>query len=190
MRIQDLFESTDLNESITFTPTRFDPEHNSHGAPSEKKLTDCPVCDGTGKDYNDESYPCLHCDGKARMERWVSTVPELNVANANARVILQMIGVSDEEDTGTIENKNIPTVVRKLIMLKNSDKKSNEFSREDSIDHPRTVVDKTGDIPRIGKQGPTIYNMGLSPDKINYYIDELLKICQVATNNRYDLSWF
>lgn len=184
-----------LYESIDFIPSYRNKETGYQESPSEEVDGECSLCDGDGKDYNDETQPCRQCEGKGKYKSRKYTVPTLNVSNDNGYLILQMLGLhSRDEDNsiGTIPNKDLPEIRRKLIMLKNKDNERNSFTRDGSDTRsPKTsYVDKSGDVPQIRTQGGgRVIDMGTSDSQINRYIDKLLEIISIAQEKGFDVSW-
>jgi len=180
-----------LQESVTFDPIVFDKENNYYHNPfGSNKEVDCWVCKGTGKDsYGKDEWDCDMCGGKGKKEEWVSDAPELNVSNSNAFAILDMLGVSDPDYAGKIQNKDLPAVMRKLIMLKN--KGAEEYTEPGSIsgNKMQKYKDPATGLDRIGRQGPMMYHMGRSSSQVERYIDKLLEIIKFAQQNNADLGW-
>jgi hypothetical protein len=175
-----------LTESITFSPYVYDKENNRYDQPGKEADKNCEACEGTGKDDYYDGVDCPYCKGKGTYRGFVSSVPELNVANDNGYTILRMLGLGNDS-TGHIYNKDLPNIIRKLITLKNTDK-SSQYTRDYSEDKPKTFVDKSQGIPQIRKTAH-IHHMELSSDRIQQYIDKLLEICQVAQEHGYDIAW-
>ena len=203
-----------LSESVTFSASKFDKEkgYHDHLAFSKEEYVDCWACDGYGIEvYYDPKedkyyYPddlvgfgdvskfektkCRYCDGVGKLHDMVSDSPELNVANRNAMVILDMLGI-ESDYAGVIPNSKLPEIRRKLIKIKNKgiEDYTIDQSKEKSQLKKREVVDDKG-IPTImAVRSPRIYDMGLSEDQINRYIDELLKITDFAQKNDADITW-
>ena len=87
-----------------------------------------------------------------------------------------IIGQAAEFDyAGTIHRKDLPALMRKLIMLKNKDKA--EYTRPSSTQQggmQRTTDPETG-MTKISR-GATIYDMGVSSQQVNRYVDKLIEI--------------
>jgi len=155
----------------------------------------CSACDGSALDYPDDpnSEPCPYCKETPGKETYSNyTAPNLNVANVNAYQILKMLGLYDEEDSsaGHIENKDLPAIRRKLIMVKN--KGSEDFNRPstDTISPKRSYVDKSGSTPEIKTSGGARFiDMGLDNDRMSQYIAKLLEIINYAQEHGYDIAW-
>src|ERR1700752_4919292 len=129
---------TTLFESIDFVPSYLDKEKGYNTTPYKNGERPCYACEGTAKNNPDDpkdDTPCYYCENTPGKEQYSEyDAPHMNVANQNAYLILQMIGLySDDEDSsvGTIKNKDIPAIKRKLLILKNKDDQRNSYSRPD-----------------------------------------------------------
>jgi hypothetical protein len=182
-----------LIESVEFYPS-FTNDEGYIVAPMETKDGQCPLCDGSGEDFNDNTLPCMQCEGKGEVTRQEYTVPHINVGNKNSITIMQMLGVpeNEQEPVGTIPNSQLPEVKRRLLMLKNSGKARDKHTRDtqEYQGKKETYVDKSGDVPQIKSRGGAhVVEFGLRPDQIERYIDVLLDIVQTAQDRGYDISW-
>lgn len=214
MKITDILTESILLESVTFFASR-EEDHPEYGklrsAPGEVKLTDCEYCEGKGHDdeyvhKNGEDYiwdseydelpdeekanynpvPCRFCKGQKQIERFVSDSPELNVANRNARILQGALRLPEEE-SGHIDNKDLPELKRRIIKLMNSDTSDYAFDTYAEKPTIRTSKEK-GNVTRISR-GPTIYQMGFSQEQLDRYLKSLLEIIRYAQKHGYDLSW-
>jgi hypothetical protein len=177
-----------ITEGMTFNPVvekEFsDGEKYWTGSDWERKVTiDCRDCDGTGKD---REHPCFYCKGTGKEEDIMSDAPELQVSNANGDIIQQMLGL-DPDYSGVIYNKDLPDIMRRLIMLKN--KGSQQYTKDASVDRGamRRQSDDQG-VARIGR-GPTMYDAGRSQSQVDRYIDKLIEIIQFAQKNNTSVGW-
>ena len=183
-------------ESMTFIPAVMKDFTDHEGKPSKlltsepwmrKEEQDCFLCDGTGKEtYGDMSRVCSRCHGTGKTEEEVSDAPELNVSNANGYAIQEMLGL-DPDYSGTIYNKDLPQIMRRLIELKN--KGSSEYTQEPSVS--RGPMRKSKDDQGITKISPgaTSHDFGRSQGQVDRYIDELIKMVQFAQKNNAHISW-
>jgi len=182
-----------LSESITFGPAvekEFSDGSGKYwtGQDWERKVEEqCPYCNGTGKEtYGDNSYVCDYCNGKGKVIETVSDAPELNVSNANGRVVLEMLGV-EPESSGAIDNKDLPQIMRRLIMLKN--KTGQEYTRPPSVTRSdRSTWSDDQGMTHIGR-GPEMHDYGLSQQQLDKYVDRLIKLVQFAQKNNASLGW-
>ena len=106
-----------LKEGVEFGVARL----NDQGAWSSQEfgkyeMAPCWVCDGTGKDSHDGTN-CRYCLGAGKSKEWVSTAPTLQVSNANAGAIADMLGLDNSEYSGIITHEQLPAIMKKLIML-------------------------------------------------------------------------
>ena len=177
-----------LNEGMTFNPV-VEKEFSTGekywtGSDWERKMTiDCRDCDGTGKDRGDT---CYYCGGTGKEEDTVSDAPELQVSNANGEEIQRMLGLNPDY-SGIIHNKDLPDIMRRLIMLKN--KGSQQHTQDASVD--RGVMRRQSDdqgVAHIGR-GPTMYDAGRSQSQVDRYIDRLIEIIQFAQKNNTSIGW-
>ena len=179
-----------LNESIDFSVTKSyvdDRGQTIHDMShfGERKDVDCWVCDGTGKDkYYDESI-CDYCEGKGQRLEFVSDAPEMNVSNSNGFKIIDMLGL---KNSGHVDHKDLPAVMKRLIFLKNADTSQYAEPGSQTSGNIGAYKDQDG-IDRIGRKGPIMYNMGTSDRQITQYIDQLIKIVKFAQENDADFGW-
>jgi hypothetical protein len=177
-----------INEGMTFNPVvekeARDGEKYWTGEDWERKVTmNCRDCDGTGKDRD---HTCPYCRGTGKEEDTVSDAPELQVSNANGEEIQRMLGL-DPDYSGVIYNKDLPDIMRRLIMLKN--KGSQQHTQDASVDKGamRRQSDDQG-VAHIGR-GATMYDAGRSQSQVDRYIDQLIKLVQFAQKNNTSLGW-
>lgn len=188
-----------LVESIDFVPSFFNKEKGWNESPFKDGVRDCSACEGTGKDNPndpDNKYPCMYCEETPGKEKYSEyDVPHMNVSNANAALILQMIGKysSDEDGTvGIIKNKEIPEIKRKLLILKNKEDEAHTYTKpsEETKGKKTSYIDKTGGTPEIKTRGgATMIDMGVNIDQVRRYIDRLLEILSYAQSKGWDVSW-
>lgn len=145
----------------------------------------CQFCDGTGKDEYEPEYGCTFCEGKGTTLRTVASCPEMNVSNRNAAIVASLMGMEDEEGSGWIEPGLLPNIRRRLIKLKNGD--IDAFTMDTTVSQS-THVDHSGEVPRIAR-GPKMFDMGVPPEQIDHYIDQLLVIIDWAQKNGCGVSW-
>ena len=190
MKLTDL---KPLNESVTFNAVSKVEGKDYYSARYKKVTKPCWVCDGKGyEEYGaGEKHPCQYCHGKKTIEEEEDEGPELNVANANAALIVQMLGFTDSEDVsgGHLYNKDIPNVLQRLLRLKNSDGAVDAYTRPDEVHKGQMGVDRSGEVPRIGRQGPTIHSMGVDSERAMRYVDQMIGILKYAKDNGMDVSW-
>jgi|TARA_R110000782_G_C14811087_1_gene412766 hypothetical protein len=181
-----------LNESIDFSVTKsYEDEQGrtvhdmSHFG--KRQPVECWVCDGTGKDKFYDEAKCDYCEGKGKRDEFVSDAPEMNVSNSNAFKIIDMLGL-EQDYAGSIENKDLPALMRKLIQLKNSDRSQYAEPGSQSGGKIGTYKDQAG-MDTIGRKGPMLYNMGTTDDQVTAYVDQLIKIIKFAQDNDADFGW-
>ena len=152
----------------------------------EQHKVGCWVCNGSGEDPY-QGGECGMCDGSGEIKEWKTPYEKLNVTNANARLILDMLGTQHDDNLiGVWEKKDLPLIRRKLIVLKN--KGTSQYVQDPSKVQGSTHVTKDDGISKIGR-GPTIYHGGHSQNQINQYIDTLLHIIDFAQKNDAVVTW-
>lgn len=168
---------------------------------SKEEEVDCVACDGSGKEGHREyihpdtgekvpakEWDCRFCGGSGKSKDWRTTAPEFNVANANARSIMDMLGIESEDLHGILEPKDLPDIRRRLIRLKNQDLSRHTVDPSKVQGKMHHYKDEQG-MDRIGRQGPTIYDMGRSKEQVEHYIDSLLSLIDFAQKNDAAVTW-
>lgn len=181
-----------LNESITFNAVEKPEGKDYYTSRYTQVDEECFLCDGSGFEvYEDKKYTCRRCDGAGKTTEDKNLGPELQVSNTNGFLILDMLGIKsgDEDYSGIIFNKDIPDLIRRLMSIKNNKDRLDSHTRPDSVYKGNMAVDRSGDIPRIGRVGPTIYDMGVDSDRVLRYVDKMLEICKYAKENDMHVSW-
>lgn len=189
MRLDEIIR---LTESVTFGVSKLE-NHNGEkryrDSFSTKQEKDCEACDGTGKDEYSRigDGKCEYCTGTGKYLGWKTPYKELNVANANASAILDMLGLNNNDELfGAIETKDLPLIRRKLIAIKNKDK--SPWNKLPSMDQSmRRTVDDNG-LTKI-EPGVRIYHGGRSIEQIDRYIDALLYLIDFAQKNDGVITW-
>lgn len=189
MKITELFEGMTFHPVVEkeITTGEYKGETYWTSSPWQREIPiDCRDCEGTGKD--NRGYSCVYCHGTGKETETVSDAPELDVSNANGRAIQEMLGL-DPDYSGVIEHRDLPAVMRKLILLKN--KSSSQFTQDPSVETGSMgqTTSQDTNITHIGRQGPTMLNMGRSQSQVDGYIDELIKIVKFAQENNASLGW-
>jgi hypothetical protein len=155
-----------IQETVTFGPA---------------KEAECPACKGTGQEEWDEDTKrkCLYCNGTGKVKRTQSTAPELNVSNANARVVLKILGINEyDELTGHVPSSEFPALQKRLLRLKNIKDKRQQF------EIPSTTTKRA--------EGPEMIDFGVSSEQVEHYIDSLMEIIKFAQDNKSNniyLAW-
>ena len=190
-----------INESVTFGVARLEDRDGQkyYTDPFVRKTDEtCFVCDGSGKEtsggWTDDDgnvvpkkeYECGMCKGKGTTEEWRSDADELNVSNANAWGIQEMLGL-DPDYSGAIKKEQFPAIRRRLIKLKNSDISSHTIAPTKTGGDTKAYKDDQGQS-RIGKT-VAVHDMGRSHAQVERYIDKLLNLMDFAAKNDCDLVW-
>ena len=195
MRINEV-----LTESMTFTAGVVTVKKGPDGQPqsvistsdfSVEQDEQCPWCEGSGKerDYNTGAeYDCRRCDGQGTVRELSSRAPELSVSNVNGHMILQtLLGIADPDYDGVIQHKQLPELQRRLIKLKNQS--LDKFTRPTTRSRgDMGVTGQDQNVTTIGRQGPTIYDMGVSEQQVERYIDRLLELIKFAMDRSREMN--
>ena len=99
--------------------------------------------------------------------------PEMNISNYNARSLLQVLGIDDDELGGSIDYKDIPRMKMKIHNL-----------RGEQISNATREPSETG-----GENTAKIIDKGLSSAQINNYLDRLLRILDYAMKKKSDVLY-
>lgn len=186
-----------LKESVTFSPVKlkkFD-DGREYWTSDDFETEDpngeaCWVCDGTGVDPRssaDRQVACDYCNGKKILPSIIKNYTELNVANANAAAIADMLGYPEDTYGGIIPLEKLPEIRRKLIKLKNGD--ISNLTQEPTMDQGgmRRYTNDNG-MTAIGR-GPKMYDFGRSHSQVTHYIDTLLTLIDFCQKNGAALGW-
>lgn len=185
-----------LKEGVTFNAVdlKTGDDGKQYTQARENKVTkECWVCRGEGVEYYTDDagqrkpYECDYCHGKKTIEEWEAEGPEMQVSNANAFLICQMLGI-EEDYVGMVHAKDIPKLLQRLMVLKNSPKQANAHVRPDEVLKGQTRVDRSGDVPQI-TSGPTIHSFGVDASRIQQYVDKMIEMCQFAQKNGMSIGW-
>lgn len=188
-----LLEIARIDESVTFSVAKEKKDEKGKRYWSiadfqQEKMEECGVCHGTGKDpYAKEhghDVDCDMCMGKGKTKEYHTEYGELNVSNANALAILDMLGL-EEDYVGNIPTNKLPDIRRRLIKLKN---KGVDDYTSDTTDERHTRVVKQGDMHKI-EPGPRMINVGRSEEQVMRYVDRLLAIIDFAQKNDATVVW-
>lgn len=179
-----------IKESVTFNVAK-----EKEYAPGKKAWSDeefgkhveapCWVCDGTGIDPNGNRGECDYCHGTKVTKEWQSDAPELNVANANAAAILDMLGL-ERAYGGVWTPEQLPAIMKKLVKLKNTD--TSGYTQEPTVSLGQMLRRKIDGVDTIGR-GPTMHDMGRSQGQVTRYIDKLMEIVKYAQEHGAGVSF-
>lgn len=95
-------------------------------APSTMLKETCDFC----ADVTDPNWKCPACGGKGYLEYEESEAPSLNLANANARAILELVGLSTEE-CGRLTTDQIAGTRQQILRGLNSSRSRQSAVREE-----------------------------------------------------------
>lgn len=114
-------------------------------------------------------------------------VIEVNLSNDNARTILKILGLDDEDLTGSVAHSQIPEVISKINSILKSGQVSTH-SRPASTTHGPAKLTRTqfgGEIQR----GATVHDMGLSRERISEILQRLKQSMQQAFELKRDFVY-
>lgn len=182
--MRKFLDAVALLESVTFHPAVLNitasgekhvdwPEGTTH-----KETEDCPGCDGRG-DTN-----CEDCFGAGRFETTRYNLPELRASNHALETILDILGM-EFDYAGWIAPERLPELRRHLVRMMNRD--TSEYQRDASREQ-RTIVDKSGDVPRIGK-GAVMHTPAITGRMIDGLLHRMIEIIDYCQKHGYGLSW-
>jgi hypothetical protein len=131
-----------------------------------------------------DTIPCEYCHGKTYTMEDESDAPELNLANSNMRIILQILGLDPEGEGWHIEPGEIPALKRRLMVMMNTDELDN-YGREASDTQQDFGMVRTKD-PETGldkierKKGARMIDMGLDKRGIIERLTRIMPIINYA----------
>lgn len=187
MRLHELYESVDF-QAYAIEQRDGRPIYTWHN-PYEQ-TEECYACHGSKKDYYDESRPCEVCKGSGTVTQRVTSSPTLNAANANARaIVVDLLGL-EYDDGGLIEKDQLPEIRRRLIKALNSEKDRSRLHAPD-IDHKQSfgVQGREGNVTKIGRQGPKMYEFGRTDEQVLRYARKMLEIVEYAMKHNLVVGW-
>lgn len=182
-----------ITESVTFSVSKIDDVNGErvHSDPfSTTAEGECELCDGDGKDFNDETQPCRRCNGTGKSMRRTPAVPELNISNDRAALFLKALGFGPSDDglVGEWMPDDLPIIRRRLIVMKN--KGVDNFVQEPYTQkgEMQRYKDDNG-VTSIGRGGSMMHG-GNTQEQLDRYIDSLLKIVEFAQKNGAAVTWY
>lgn len=217
MKLSDLV----VIESITFAASevRDDPEYGQVHTPVGKtQMVNCEFCGGAGKEKNayidpktDERYwesdiadlpsdikqrlkqiDCDFCRGEGEYQDFVSDGPEMNLANRNAHMLLDLLGI-EFDHAGTIWNKDFPELRRHIIKVLNSDNMRRAVIKPSEtggdITDKRVVKGDDGVPQIVTRRSPKMIDPGVSEQQIERYFKAVLELIEFAQKNGYNVGW-
>lgn len=198
-----------ITESVTFSAAGHEPSQ------VKRYKEKCFLCGGDGVEYyfdaknkeyydnmedipkdnidNVEPIKCRACNGEGETEE-TDVGPELNVANRNANVLLQVLGfeVDPSDLYGQVDNSKLPELRRTIIKLLNKDgisRYSIEPHKSGGNFDRRSIKGDDGITRIAARKTSGMYDMGLSEERIRRYLTDMLEIIEYAQKNSLDISW-
>lgn len=120
-------------------------------------------------------------------EETVSTLPELNISNANARVFLRLLGLP-EDDCGGIRRDDLPAFAMKAIELLNREGLLLASERPRSDSRSLSPHNQSGNVIEL-RQGPRCIDFGLSVSQLERYATTFAELVTQAYRGGYDVCW-
>jgi hypothetical protein len=145
-------------------------------------------------DAPQKTVPCRLCGISDPPPCWkdcegieeVSTLPEINWPDANARAILGLLALG-EQDWGELSPENIPEVLRRLLLVLNS-AKSREHLITESYDYHPMRISLVGSMPTISP-GQRRVSFGNSDDHTVRRLSLLQDLLSQAKSGGYKGCW-
>jgi hypothetical protein len=142
----------------------------------------CEYCISARKDaeMSGEHYGYVHPDGSITCEGYCtgrvreSDAGEVNVANANARVYLRILGLDPDDLHGTIEANALPALLQRILVFR---------ARGEAERH---AIES---FAELNGPGPKIYNFGLTEDQIDRVLSRLQELFAYAVDAGFDVSY-
>jgi hypothetical protein len=118
-------------------------------ARTRKDRDDVPALDGAWVQdmdaLTDDQWAQARCNPWCQGTRQVSSAPEANFANANARGVLALMGLDSDDLCGSLESTEIPAVMQRLMVAMNRDDARSHLVAPTvdrrAFDQPRVVED-------------------------------------------------
>lgn len=155
-------------------------------APTEMEEAECYFCDS-----GVINPKCPVCSGTGIMDKEVSTLPEINLANNNAESLLMLVSPEklDVNDLcGEWEIEDLPIVRRTLIRLLNSEKdRAYEIEEAKNTRAPTKVVINDGD--KYIQPGMRIISAGRTDEYLVRRLNQLLELVVKAQEIQSPIAW-
>jgi hypothetical protein len=129
---------------------------------------------------NGEHYGHTHEDGTITCDRSCtgrvreSEAGEVNVANANARVYLRILGLGSDDLYGTIKSSALPALLQRILVFR---------ARGEAERH---AIES---FAELNGPGSKIYNFGLTEDQIDRVLSRLQELFAYAVDAGFDVSY-
>lgn len=156
------------------------------GAPQQ--VNDCPFCKQAVDGGYDENG---HCDRFCNGVILESEAPEVNLANGNARNILDLMGYDPSDLWGHLEPEEVASFRQRIVMACNQDRSHLEVepsSIPGGWAGTKVVTDENG-MPRIQRMGPAIINMGNTDERTLERLEALTRLAIYAQEHNLGLAW-
>lgn len=97
------------------------------------------------------------------------TLPEISLSNTNARNLLNVLGLNDDDLVGTIEYNQIPALMMKIRNL--SKDKKDHMERKPIV------------------SSPNFYDGGVDSSRVEMYLENLLKVLETAMKMKVSVNY-
>ena len=136
---------------------------------------------------SDADWQRVRCEPWCQGTRMESESPDPNFANANARAVLQLLGMDAEYLCGSCD---AATMRQRLFVARNSDRSSAlRDGYELSPGHLGTAVVERDGIPTIERRGCGIIEGGNTDAQTLRRLDALDELATYAQENSFEISW-
>ena len=139
----------------------------------------------------DEQWSIVTCDPYCSGEYQAGTLPELNLANGNARQVLALVGLPSEE-YGKVAHADIPAALRGIMLAMNKDSDRAPLVRESSeryaFDTPVVMEDADTGLPTITR-GVKVIDFGNTDDQTMSRLIRLREVLVAASSGGFDVHW-
>jgi len=157
-------------------------------------LADCQCCQGAGtwrcycvtSDTTPKGQPdCPHCGGTGEA-RERHHEGQMNLANANARALLDLLGI-EFDYCGEIPCDQLPSIRRTLLSARTKGTAKAHVEEPFRGRRLGSYV-KEGNLSRISC-GPLVISCGRSLEQLEGYLDRFEQLCLIAQENNSSITW-
>lgn len=140
----------------------------------------------------DAEWGRVTCDPWCSGSTTVSSGPEVNLSNANARDVLALLGLPTEDDWGSVQHGDIPAVLRRIMVAMN-DKSARDHLVAEPVDRrafdtPRIVTDSETGLSAITR-GARLVFQGNTDANTLHRLERVREVFIFASTNGFSVSW-
>lgn len=140
----------------------------------------------------DAEWARVTCDPWCSGLTTVSTGPEVNLSNANARDVLALLGLPTEDDWGSVQHEDIPAVLRRIMVVMNDGSAREHLVAEPvdrrAFDTPRIVTDSETGLSAITR-GARLVFQGNTDANTLHRLERVREVFTFASTNGFTVSW-